>query len=43
VVEFIDLKYKCSSNFKSIGGKLRILEIPGRGKEMRRDGGQIYQ
>ena len=28
LVELSDLKYKSSSNFKSIGWKLRILEIP---------------
>ena len=28
LVELIDVKYKSSSNFKSIGWKLRILEIP---------------
>ena len=28
LVEFNDLKHKSSSNFKSIGWKLRILEIP---------------
>ena len=30
VVEFSDLKYKSSLNFKSIGWKLRILEIPSK-------------